>query len=135
MELVDSIIELRILLSACDGFTDNGKNSILSTRLKILFLLEHGDCGPKELVNSLCIAKSNIAGILKKMCQESVVEIYKSEKNSKNIYYKITVIGEKELKNYKEKLLSQMQKYLDKSTELTNNINSVINILKGKNHD
>jgi len=134
MDLTNNLIELRILLtSLCDGFSLNGKNSILSTKSRILFLLENKDCSPNELINSLCIAKSNIANILKKMIEESLVENYKCENNAKNIFYKITDKGLMELKQYKEKMIMQFrEKCKTKEDVLSNNLQTIINILKGK---
>ena len=133
MDLTNQLIELRILLEErCDGFWDNGKNTILSNKLKILYMLENVDCSPNEFINTLCMAKSNVATLLKKMIGDNLVDSYKSKDNNKNIYYKITDGGIEELKRYKDKLIKQ---FLDKCdcdlNELRLRINSVIEILKG----
>jgi len=134
MDLTNQLIELRILLEGhCDGFCDNGKNAILSNKLKILFMLERVDCTPNDFISSLCIAKSNIANLLKKMIDEGIVDSYKSLDNNKNIFYKITTQGCNELRRYKEKMSSQFNdKCIVDKDELSRNLQSVINILKGK---
>ena len=131
MDLTDDLIELRILLtSLCDGFSQSGKNSILSSRYKILYLLEKKDCSPSEFISTLCIAKSNIANILKKMMEEGFVDSYKV---TKNIFYKITDNGLAELKQYKEKMISQFrEKCKTPKEDLSNELQNIINILKGK---
>lgn len=132
MELTDRLIELRILLqNYCDGFCYNGKGSTLSIRQKILYMLQSEDCTPHDFVNTLCIAKSNIANILKKMIEDGLVDNYRCENNSKNVFYKITIKGVKELNDYKEKMLEQFLSKCDNSENLTKSLDSIINILKG----
>jgi DNA-binding MarR family transcriptional regulator len=132
MELTDGLIELRILLqNYCDGFESNGKTSSLSIRQKILFLLQSNDCSPHDLGETLCLAKGNIANILKKMITEGLVENYKCENNSKNVFYKITSLGIKKLNDYKEKMLKQFLSKCADSEHLTNSLDSIINTLKG----
>lgn len=133
MDLTNQLIELRILLEeCCDGFGENGKNTILSSKLKILYMLENVDCSPNEFINTLCIAKSNVATLLKKMIEEGLVDSYKSSINNKNVYYKITNKGIEELKRYKDTMIHQfLTKCNCDQTELALRLNSVIDILKG----
>ena len=96
MNLVDSLIETRILLGKlCDGFSTSNstKNNTLSIRLKILFLLEDKDLTPADLISTLCIAKSNLANVLKTLMIEGFVESYKNSSSSRNINYRITEKG------------------------------------------
>ena len=136
MNLVDSLIELRILLAnRCDGFNDGGKDAMLTNKLKVLFLLSVEDCSPNMIIDALCIAKSNVTNLLKTMMQEGLVEKYKSLYNSKNIYYSITDKGKGDLKKYKDRMESQVKYNCDNQVELSNNIAAIINILKGKKND
>ena len=136
MNLINQLIDVRILLaSVCDGFENNGKSASLSARLKILFLLEKGDCSPNELITKLCVAKSNIANMLKAMISENLVESYRESNNSKNVYYKITDRGQIKLNNYKNKLVDEIKDRIDHESELSQHLLSIINILKGNKHD
>ena len=134
MELVDDLIDLRIYLAkACDGLvsSQNAKGAMLSTRLRILHLLEVRDASPSELISILCIAKGNLANLLKNMIELGVVESYKNIENSKNIYYRLTEKGRKEIKEYKTNLSSMINKEGLDNSELAKKIEDIIQILKG----
>lgn len=139
MDLSDKLIDLRITLThVCDGFSleEGNKSALLSTRIKILYILSERDVTPSELISKLCIAKSNLANILKVMINDGIVISYKNDNNSKNIYYSITTLGVEELDKYKEKMMSQFRSQCSGSEEqLTKKIGDIINILKGKKHD
>ena len=131
----NGLIELRILLAAmCDGFCESGKNSILSTKLKILFMLEKEDCSPRDFIDQLCIAKSNIAGILKKMNEENLTECYRLDNCSKNIFYKITNKGKLELNDYKNKVANQLNGFIT-NEKLSNSLIQIIDLIKGQKND
>lgn len=133
MNLPDNLIDLRILLEyLCDGFSkdDGSKDTILSTKIKILFALENKDAIPCDLTSELSIAKSNLANTLKSMTQENLVVSYKNLNSTKNVYYQITDKGRAVLKEYKEKIT---QNALDKCSSLTNvsdKLDQIIQIIK-----
>ena len=75
-----------------------------SAKIKILLMIKQGKTTPKELIENLAIAKSNITIICDGMIGEKLISKAKSETNKKNIYYKITQKGENELNKFIEKL-------------------------------
>lgn len=110
MDIADDLIYLRIALTnMCDGFSSSNSSKMvnLSIRTKILFLLKDGDQTPTELISVLCIAKSNLVNTMKPMIEDGVVVTYRHENNSKNIFYRLTEKGVRELKEYKNKLNGQ----------------------------
>lgn len=134
MEIVDKLIDLRIYLSkVCDGLVDNqnAKSNMLSTRLKILHILSVNDATPGELISTLCVAKGNLANLLKNMIENGVVESYKNIENSKNIYYRVTSKGLKEIQEYKDSISHQIEKFDLGEMELSKKIDEIIQILKG----
>lgn len=134
MRLIDEIIELRILLSyVSDGYSleDASKYTPLTTRIKILFLLEQKDFSPFELIEIIGIAKSNLANLIKTMIRDGVVVSYKSENNSKNIYYTITEAGLNELKNYKDNATNELDKRCNISEDMTKKFEKIIELLEG----
>lgn len=107
MDFYDKLIDLRITLtSKCDGFStkDASKDLLLSNKVKVLFLLSQKDMVQGELIDSLAMAKSNLANLLKTMISERIIENYRNAGSSKNIYYKITSLGEDKLIEYKNSL-------------------------------
>lgn len=134
MRLIDEIIELRILLSyVSDGFSveDSSKYTPLTTRLKVLFLLEQKDFSPIELIEIVGIAKSNLANLLKTMIRDGVVVSYKSETNSKNIFYTITESGLNELKSYKDNATQEFEKRCEIPDDMCKKFQKIIELLEG----
>lgn len=134
MRLIDEIIELRILLSyVSDGFSleDASKYTPLTTRIKVLFLLEQKDFSPFELIEIVGIAKSNLANLLKTMIRDGVVVSYKAENNSKNIFYTITESGLNELKNYKDSATKEFEKRCNIPDDMSKKFQKIIEVLEG----
>lgn len=136
MDIVDDLIELGILInSACDGFScDNlNKNFSLSTKIKILFLLESKDLCPSDMTSSLGIAKTNLANLLKKMIEEKLIVSYKNIDNSKNVFYRINEKGLEVLSDYKFKLNKSIKDNYKTDEKITESMANIIHFLKGDN--
>lgn len=134
MRLIDEIIELRILLSyVSDGFSleDASKYTPLTTRIKVLFLLEQKDFSPSELIEIVGIAKSNLANLLKVMIRDGVVVSYKAENNSKNIFYTITESGLNELKAYKDNATKEFEQRCRIPDDMSKKFQKIIEVLEG----
>ena len=107
MDISEKLVGLRIELARlCDGFSQSelSKNVILSTRIKILYELKIHDRTPGELIAMLCVAKSNLANIVKSMIDDGVLTSYKSGTNLKNVNYAITNKGINELNAYLDRM-------------------------------
>lgn len=104
IKLTEQIVELRIMLqSICDGFsTENfNKKTTLTMRTKVLFVLsKNKQCPPSVLIETLGIAKSNLALLCKSMCEEGVIIADKGNNDKRNIYYSLTDKGERELNEF-----------------------------------
>ena len=139
MDICDKLIDLRIALTTrCDGFsaTNSNKDILLSSRIKVLHCLNYKDMMPSELIESLGIAKSNLANLSKALIAEGVIDSYKSMGNQRNIYYRITDKGINELNAYKLSLNKVFgDRYRDKIDELKVNIDKILDILKGNWYD
>ena len=136
MDICDNLIDLRIALTTqCDGFSsvNSNKNLLLSNRLKALYLLEQKDLTPIELIESLGMAKSNLANMSKVMIGDGVIDSYKTLGNSRNVFYRITEKGKNELKEYKSSLCEQFcSKYKDRIAELNSYSEKILEILRGE---
>lgn len=137
MDFYDKLIDLRItLMNRCDGFShkDASKNLLLSSRLKVLFLLSQKDMMQGELIDSLAMAKSNLANLLKSMMSERLIENYRNEGNMRNLYYKITCDGEDELYSYKQQMKKEFSSVCTSPNgRVEKNIDELLNYLKGEN--
>jgi DNA-binding MarR family transcriptional regulator len=138
MTISDSLIELRILLmTMCDGYSTqlSNKSTPLTTRIKVLYLLQSNDASPSELVEKLCIAKGNLANLLKEMINDGVVISYRNDQNSKNINYRATQKGITELNEFKRTMLEGFSEKFDgDDNKLSKLLNEVIQLIKGENY-
>ncbi len=104
VKLQEQIVELRILLqNICDGFsTENfNKKTSLTMRTKVLFVLSKRKlCSPSVLIETLGVAKSNLALLCKSLCEEGVIKADKGNNDKRNIYYSLTPKGERELNEF-----------------------------------
>ena len=133
VDICDKLIDLRIeLMSCCDGFSskDSNKDLILSSKLKILHLLSQKDLTPNELIDKLCIAKSNLANLSKTLINEGVIDSYKTAGNSRNIFYRITDEGRKLIEEYKSNLNKLLDKHSYDKDTLSYHIDEILQILK-----
>lgn len=139
MDLCDKLIKLRISLATmCDGFVENRgcKGVVLSTRLKLLSLLNERDMSAGELIHELSIAKSNLANLSKFLVKEGVIEGYKNSDNLRNVYYRITNKGIDELHRYKEALqceISNKAQYNLQEIEMV--VDQLMPLIKGNKYD
>ena len=122
LKLQEQIVELRILLqNICDGFsTENfNKKTTLTMRTKILFVLNKNEkCAPSVLIETLGIAKSNLALICKSMCEDGVIVASKGDGDKRNIYYSITNKGERELNEFYVLLSNETATLNERETKL-----------------
>ncbi len=111
IKLQKQLISLRILLhKLCDGFDtkDFNKKSVLTMKYKLLFLLnEEEECSPSVIINKLCIAKSNLALLCKGLLEEGLITSRKNDEDKRNITYKITTRGQKELNDFVLKMAEE----------------------------
>lgn len=139
MDIYDKLIDLRITLASyCDGFSikDASKNLLLSSKLKILFLLHKKDMTQGELITTLSIAKSNLANLLKATLQEGLIESYRNSDNARNIFYKITSLGEDRLQEYKDALKVVFASVCTCDyNQLERSLDDILFNLKGENND
>lgn len=134
-KLILKIVELRIKLqSLCDGFNtqDSNKKSMLTMDKKILFVLsKNKNCTPITLIETLGIAKSNLALLCKSMIKDGLITQSKGETDKRNIFYNITEKGSAKL----NELISSMQNDILKNVngvtqkQLENNIDEIIKFL------
>lgn len=88
---------------------------------KILFVLsKNKNCPPAVLIDTVGIAKSNLALICKSMLAEGTISAKKSESDKRNIFYNITEKGINELNNFYSDIANENELALsnDKETRL-----------------
>lgn len=113
-----NIVELKLITDRiAEGKGDDA--GIFSNAFQILFLLDKRDnVTPKEIINELNIAKSNLAILAKKMIEDGQIESHKDQENRREIYYRITPYGKEILLNK----LNQIEYSCDFETKKVTNI-------------
>lgn len=110
--LSSKLVKVRMLLeNLCDGFDSScsNKKSLLTTKIKMLHLLEEADkISPSFIINKLGIAKSNLAILANRMINEGLIEKSVDETDKRVIYYKITKKGNERLKKELENINKQV---------------------------
>ena len=84
---------------------------ILSVKFKILYLVfSYNQISPSTLVNSLQMAKSNVALFCKQLVEEQYLITKQDQFDHRVIYYCLTKNGQKHVLEYLDKLQNMMQK-------------------------
>ena len=83
------LIELRIATRNACNF-EHGKGSFVTLRTKVLYLLSLRPAQPPELMERLCMVKSNLAILCNKMSADGVIEKERNSDDKRVISYHIT---------------------------------------------
>lgn len=92
--LAQKIIELRLATRRacmCEGKGQSKKNT-LSLKTKVMFLISKGCC-PKEIIQSLVIAKTNLALLTKDMAEDGLIVKTKGTLDRREVSYTLTEKG------------------------------------------
>lgn len=88
-----SIVEIKLIADRiAEGKGEEA--GIFSNMHQILYILDRKETvTPRELIQELNIAKSNLAILAKKMIKDGQIESHKDKINKREIYYNITPLG------------------------------------------
>lgn len=92
----EKLIELRIATRGACNF-ERGKGCAVTLRTKALYLLSKKPRSPIELMERLCMVKSNLALLAGKMVEDGAAEKLRGSEDRRVISYRITEKGEAEL--------------------------------------
>lgn len=113
------LIELRIATRSACNF-EHGRGSGVTLRTKILYLLDQGARSPIELIEKLCMVKSNLAILCNKMVEDGVIAKSKHAEDKRIISYNITDKGREELNRTLETLDEKFKGVLTTEKEFEN---------------
>ncbi len=110
--LADQIVSLNLttrkLCKNCDG------GSVISQKMRFLYLVRNDVLSPKELVGELSIAKPNLTILARNMIAEGLIEKMRVERDMRSVHYKITDKGLEEL----NRLLAELDESVTKQLQL-----------------
>lgn len=108
-QIVSLNLTTRKLCKNCDGGT------VISQKIRLLYLVRNEVLSPKELVEELCIAKPNLTILARAMISEGLIEKMKVERDMRSVHYKITDKGLEELNRLLAELDESVGKQLQQS--------------------
>ena len=108
-QIVSLNLTTRKLCKNCDGGT------VISQKMRLLYLVRNEVLSPKELVEELCIAKPNLTILARTMIAEGLIEKMKVERDMRSVHYKITDKGLEELNRLLAELDESVGKQLQQS--------------------
>ncbi|MCH5158081.1 MAG: MarR family transcriptional regulator [Clostridiales bacterium] len=111
--LADQILSLNLTTRKICKNCENG--TVISQKMRLLYLLRDEVLSPKDLVSELSIAKPNLTILARNMVAEGLIEKLRVENDMRAINYKITEKGKQELSRMTAELNEYIVKQLDAS--------------------
>ncbi len=126
-ELVDKLIDLRIASrKAC---SIGGKGNYVTLKIKALYLLSKEPLSPPDLMDRLCMVKSNLAPLCNGLCKDGLIEKLHGARDRRSIIYRITPKGRTELAKVERSLESKFKGIATDETEVNKAAESFDSIL------
>lgn len=119
--IAEKLINLRLItrkLCIHENSANKKFKSTITLYDKMLFLLKDKDLSPIELMDILCITKSNLAHLAKTLIHDDfITKINSNTKDNRQINYSITALGQKYLEKYLTNLEINVKKALSSKAE------------------
>lgn len=93
--LAEQILTINAVTRKICKNCENG--SIITQKMRFLYLVREDVLSPKELVADLCIAKPNLTILARNMINEGLIEKQRVDRDMRSVHYKITEKGTEEL--------------------------------------
>lgn len=118
-DIVSLASRLQIL---CEGFDELNKNTVLTSKLKVLLELSKSEkVTPNKLSEKLGMAKSNLTILCNSLVKDKLVDKIKDEFDGRAIYFTMTKKGEELL----EEILLKMKKNFEDELAYKDNIKQI----------
>ncbi|MCH5350484.1 MAG: winged helix-turn-helix transcriptional regulator [Clostridiales bacterium] len=115
--LAEQILSLNLTTRKICKNCENG--TVISQKMRLLYLLRNDVLSPKDLVGDLSIAKPNLTILARNMVAEGLIEKLRVENDMRAVNYKITEKGKEELNRMILELNEYIVGRLDAATELS----------------
>ena len=123
-EIVGLVSRMQIL---CEGFDDLNKNSVLTSKVKVLLeVSDKKDVSPNKLKSAVGLAKSNLTLLCNSLIKDDLLTKTRDKFDSRAICYNITQKGQE----YLNSVLSQMKKNFEGELAYKNNIKQIETAVK-----
>ena len=131
--LADKILSLNLTTRKICKNCENG--TVISQKMRLLYLLRDDVLSPKDLVGELSIAKPNLTILARTMVAEGLIEKLRVENDMRAVLYKITEKGKAEL----NRMIIELDEYVVKKLNLSDGgaaegekaLDSALNLLSG----
>ncbi len=110
--LAEQVLSLNLTTRKLCKNCDNG--TVITQKMRLLYLVRNEVLSPRELVVELCIAKPNLTILARNMIAEGLIEKMRVERDMRSVHYKITDKGIAEL----NRLIAELDESLTKQLQL-----------------
>ncbi|MCH5160451.1 MAG: winged helix-turn-helix transcriptional regulator [Clostridiales bacterium] len=111
--LAEQILALNLATRKLCKNCDNG--TVISQKMRLLYLVRNDVMSPRDLVGELCIAKPNLTILARNMIAEGMIEKLRVDRDLRSVHYKITEKGAQEL----ERMMAELDKSVAEQLELS----------------
>ena len=110
--LAEQVLSLNLTTRKLCKNCDNG--TVITQKMRLLYLVRNDVLSPRELVEDLCIAKPNLTILARNMIAEGLIEKMRVERDMRSVHYKITEKGINEL----NRLIAELDESLTKQLQI-----------------
>lgn len=110
--LAEQVLSINLTTRKLCKNCDNG--TVITQKMRLLYLVRNDVLSPRELVGELCIAKPNLTILARNMIAEGLIEKMRVERDMRSVHYKITEKGAAEL----NRLIAELDESLAKQLQL-----------------
>ncbi|MDE7464385.1 MAG: MarR family winged helix-turn-helix transcriptional regulator [Clostridiales bacterium] len=110
--LAEQILSLNLTTRKLCKNCDNG--SIITQKMRLLYLVRNEVLSPRELVGELSIAKPNLTILARNMIAEGLIEKMRVERDMRSVHYRITEKGTEEL----NRMIAELDESIAKQLQL-----------------
>ena len=111
--LAEQILALNLATRKLCKNCDNG--TVISQKMRLLYLVRDDIMSPRDLVGELCIAKPNLTILARNMIAEGLIEKLRVDRDLRSVHYKITEKGSQEL----DRMIGELDKSVATQLELS----------------
>ena len=131
--LAEQILSLNLTTRKICKNCENG--SVISQKMRLLYLLRNEVFSPKDLVGELSIAKPNLTILARNMVAEGLIEKLRVENDLRAVLYKITEKGKAEL----NRMIAELNEFVVKKLGISDSeiesgeksLDAALNFLNG----
>ncbi|MBP5592605.1 MAG: MarR family transcriptional regulator [Clostridia bacterium] len=126
-EMVEKLVELRI--ASRHACSIGGRGNYVTLKVKALYLLSKEPLSPPDLMDKLCMVKSNLAPLCNSLVKDGLIEKLRGKNDRRSITYRITEKGRAKLAGVEKSLESKFNGIADNEEDIEKTLTIFNNML------